>query len=97
MPGDLYRAKRDESRLSNAHFSCYTTTGRVRLLHQCLIQETDSTGHIRDFALFDSELEGAFATFGGEELYLSNEEKGVRMWVLLIGNHAFVDSKKPRM
>ena len=42
---------------------------KVLLLHQLLIQETGGADHIRDFALLDSALEGAFATFGGEELY----------------------------
>lgn len=61
---------------------------KVLLLHQLLIQETGGAEHIRDFALLDSALE-AFATFGGEELYPSKEEKGARLGFSLIINHAF--------
>ena len=67
---------------------------KVLLLHQLLIQETGGADHIRDFALLDSALEGAFATFGGEELYPSKEEKGARLGFSLIINHAFVDGNK---
>ena len=67
---------------------------KVLLLHQLLIQETGGADHIRDFALLDSALEGAFATFGGEELYPSKEEKGARLGFSLISNHAFVDGNK---
>ena len=67
---------------------------KVLLLHQLLIQETGGADHIRDFALLDSALEGAFATFGGEELYPSKEEKGARLGFSLICNHAFVDGNK---
>ena len=67
---------------------------KVLLLHQLLIQETGGADHIRDFALLDSALEGAFVTFGGEELYPSKEEKGARLGFSLISNHAFVDGNK---
>ena len=67
---------------------------KVLLLHQLLIQETGGAEHIRDFALLDSALEGAFATFGGVELYPSKEEKGARLGFSLISNHAFVDGNK---
>lgn len=67
---------------------------KVLLLHQLLIAETGGSDHIRDFSLLDSALEGAFATFGGEELYPSKEEKGARLGFSLISNHAFVDGNK---
>ena len=67
---------------------------KVLLLHQLLIQETGGAEHIRDFALLGSALEGAFATFGGVELYPSKEEKGARLGFSLISNHAFVDGNK---
>ena len=67
---------------------------KVLLLHQLLIQETGGADHIRDFALLDSALEGAFVTFGGEELYPLKEEKGAQLGFSLISNHAFVDGNK---
>ena len=59
-----------------------------------LIEETGGADNIRDAALLDSALEGAFATFGGEELYPTKEEKGAWLGFALISNHAFVDGNK---
>ena len=42
----------------------------------------------------DSALESAFATFGGQELYPTKQEKGARLGFALISNHAFVDGNK---
>ena len=67
---------------------------KVLQLHQLLIQETGGAEHIRDFALLNSALEGVYATFGGEELYPTMEEKGARLGFSLISNHAFVDGNK---
>ena len=65
---------------------------KVLLLHQLLIKKTGGADHIRDLALLDSALEGAFATFDGKELYPTKEEKGARLGFSLISNHAFVDA-----
>jgi len=67
---------------------------KVLLLHQLLIAETGGADNVRDFALLDSALQGAFATFGGQELYPTKEEKGARLGFSLISNHAFVDGNK---
>lgn len=67
---------------------------KVLLLHQLLIAETGGADSVRDFALLDSALQGAFATFGGQELYPTKEEKGARLGFSLISNHAFVDGNK---
>ena len=67
---------------------------KVLLLHQLITEETGGDNGIRDFALLDSALEGAFATFDGVELYPSKEEKGARLGYTLISNHAFVDGNK---
>lgn len=42
----------------------------------------------------DAALEGIFATFDGQELYPTAEEKGTRLGYSLISNHAFVDGNK---
>ena len=70
------------------------TQEKVLLLHQLLIAETGGADNVRDFALLDSALQGAFATFGGQELYPTKEEKGARLGFSLISNHAFVDGNK---
>lgn len=43
---------------------------------------------------FGAALEGIFATFDGQELYPTAEEKGARLGYSLISNHAFVDGNK---
>lgn len=67
---------------------------KVMLLHQLIAQETGGSIGVRDEGLLESALESAFATFGGQELYPSKEEKGARIGFNLISNHAFVDGNK---
>ena len=67
---------------------------KVLLLHQLLAQETGGGIGVRDEGLLESALGGAFATFDGQELYPSKEEKGARLGFTLISNHAFVDGNK---
>lgn len=67
---------------------------KVLLLHQLMAEATGGSIGVRDEALLESALEGAFATFSGHELYPSKEEKGARIGYTLISNHAFVDGNK---
>jgi len=67
---------------------------KVLLLHQLMIEATGGSNSVRDLGLLDSALEGAFATFGGQELYPSKEEKAAWLGYSLISNHAFVDGNK---
>ena len=67
---------------------------KVLLLHQLIAQETGGSIGVRDEGLLESALEGVFATFGGQELYPTKEEKGARLGYTLIANHAFVDGNK---
>ena len=67
---------------------------KVLLLHQLIAEETGGSIGVRDEALLESALEGAFAGFGGKEFYPSKEEKGARLGYTLISNHAFVDGNK---
>ena len=67
---------------------------KVLLLHQLITEETGGDPNVRDIALLDSALESVFATFGGQELYPTKEEKGARLGYALISNHAFVDGNK---
>jgi death-on-curing protein len=67
---------------------------KVLLLHELITEETGGDPSVRDIALLNSALESAFATFGGEELYPTVEEKGARLGFSLISNHAFVDGNK---
>ena len=67
---------------------------KVMLLHRMMAKETGGDPNIRDLDLLESALEGAYATFGGRELYPTREEKGARLGFSLIANHAFVDGNK---
>jgi len=67
---------------------------KVKLLHQLMAQATGGSVGVRDEGLLDSASESAFATFGGEELYPSKEEKAAIICFSLVSNHAFVDGNK---
>ena len=67
---------------------------KVLLLHELMAQETGGSIGVRDEALLESALEGAFATFDGQELYPKKEEKAARLGFTLVSNHAFVDGNK---
>lgn len=67
---------------------------KVLLLHRVMAQATGGSIGVRDEGMLESALEGAFATFGGVELYPSKEEKAARLGFSLISNHAFVDGNK---
>lgn len=67
---------------------------KVMLLHRILLEETGGTDGVRDIGLLDSALEAAYATFDGNELFPTKEEKAARLGVGLISNHAFVDGNK---
>lgn len=66
----------------------------AELLHQLIAQETGGEIGVRDEGLLESALESAFATFDGEDLYPTKEEKGARIGFSLISNHAFIDGNK---
>lgn len=67
---------------------------KVLLLHKLMAEATGGSIGLRDEGLLDSALEGIYATFDGQELYPSQEEKGARLGYSLISNHAFVDGNK---
>lgn len=67
---------------------------KVLLLHQIMAEATGGSAGVRDDALLESAIESAYATFDGQELYPSKEEKAARLGFSLISNHAFVDGNK---
>jgi death-on-curing protein len=70
------------------------TQEKVLALHTFMIEQTGGADGLRDFGLLDSALESAYATFGGEELFKTTQEKAARIGVGLVSNHAFVDGNK---
>ena len=67
---------------------------KVLTLHKLITKETGGDPNIRDKGLLDSAITAAFATFDGNELYPTVEEKGAKIGYSLIANHAFVDGNK---
>lgn len=67
---------------------------KVLLLHQLIAEETGGSVGVRDEGLLESALEGAFASFDGQDFYPTKEEKGARLGYTLISNQAFVDGNK---
>ena len=63
-------------------------------MHQLIAEETGGSVGVRDVGLLESALNNAYATFGGEELYKTKEEKAASLGFSLISNHAFVDGNK---
>ena len=59
-----------------------------------MAEATGGDPGVRDEALLESALESIYATFGGEELYKTKEEKAAQLSFSLISNHAFVDGNK---
>lgn len=70
------------------------STERVLLLHQLMIAQTGGSDGLRDRGLLESAVESIYASFDGQELYPSEQEKGARLGYALIANHAFVDGNK---
>ena len=52
---------------------------KVLLLHKLIAEETGGSIGVRDEALLESALEGIHATFDGQELYPTKEEKAARI------------------
>ena len=70
------------------------TTERILLLHQLMIAQTGGSDGLRDMGLLESAVESIYASYDGQELYPSKQEKGARLGFALISNHAFVDGNK---
>lgn len=70
------------------------TKETVLNLHNMLLQQTGGCEGVRDEGMLESAIECAYATFDGKDLYPTIEEKGARLGLGLISNHAFVDGNK---
>lgn len=69
----------------------------LKEFNKYLINRDTNTGGsdgVRDIVLLDSAIESAYATFDGNDLYPSKEEKAAKIGYSLISNHAFVDGNK---
>ena len=70
------------------------TVDDVILLHEKVIDKTGGIRGIRDVGLLEMAVSSPFASFGGEDLYKTVEEKGQQLCNSLIRNHSFLDGNK---
>lgn len=67
---------------------------QVLLFHDKLIERTGGCAGVRSLPLIESALNRFYASFGGEELYPTIEEKAAASACGLIQNHGFADGNK---
>lgn len=72
----------------------YISIDYILKLHEKLISATGGSNGIRDIELLKSAIENSKATFAGEDLYKSYEEKCSSICYSIISNHAFIDGNK---
>lgn len=70
------------------------TLCQVLMMHETIIAQTGGSQGIRDKGLLAAALAAPFASFSGQELYPTIEEKAARLAYGLIKNHAMVDGNK---
>lgn len=70
------------------------TVDDVILLHEKVIDKTGGIRGIRDIGLLEMAVSSPYASFGGEDLYKTVEEKGQQFCNSLIRNHPFLDGNK---
>lgn len=70
------------------------TVDDVIFLHKKIIDKTGGIRGIRDIGLLEMALNSPFASFGGEELYKSLDDKARQLCNSLIRNHPFLDGNK---
>lgn len=67
---------------------------QIIMLHDVLVKETGGALGIKDEGLLESAINTPFATFGGNDLYPTIQQKGARLGFGLIKDHAFTDGNK---
>ena len=70
------------------------TVNDIMFLHEKIIDKTGGIRGIRDIGLLEMAVSSPFASFGGEDLYKTVEEKGKQLCNSLIRNHPFLDGNK---
>ena len=69
-------------------------TDDIILLHKKVIDKTGGISGIRDNGLLEMAINSPFASFGGEDLYKTLEEKAKQLCNSLIRNHPFLNGNK---
>ena len=66
----------------------------VLTIHEILIEKFGGSKGVRDINVLLSALNRPFATFDGEELHKTINEKAAALIESLVKNHAFIDGNK---
>jgi death on curing protein len=72
----------------------YLTFAEVLELHRRVVSETGGATALRDLGALESATAQPRASFGGNDLYPSLEEKAGALAFSLIQNHPFIDGNK---
>ena len=72
----------------------YLTFAEVLEVHRRVVSETGGATALRDLGALESATAQPRASFGGEDLYPSLEEKAAALAFSLIQNHPFIDGNK---
>ena len=72
----------------------YLTFAEVLEVHWRVVSETGGATALRDLGALESATAQPRASFGGEDLYPSLEEKAAALAFSLIQNHPFIDGNK---
>jgi death-on-curing protein len=67
---------------------------RVYEIHEIIIAETGGLPGFREATLLHAAVARPFATFGGEELYVTDFDKAAALFYSLIKSHPFMDGTK---
>lgn len=67
---------------------------QILALHEKMINATGGSVALRDQVLLDSAISNAYSTFGGKDLYPSDEEKCANICYSIVKNHPFIDGNK---
>ena len=70
------------------------TVNDIMFLHEKIIDKTGGIRGIRDIGLLELAVNSPFASFDGEDLYRTVEEKAKQLCNSLIRNHPFLDGNK---
>lgn len=70
------------------------TVEQVLKLHEMMLQATGGAKGLRDSGLLESAIYHAFASFNGNDLYPTIEEKAARQAYAIIQSHPFIDGNK---
>lgn len=70
------------------------TVQQAKRLHSALVEKTGGADGLRDLGALEAALNRPFATFDGNDLYPTVEEKAAAIIESILINHPFIDGNK---